>query len=177
MSEAVASVVPTTGVIDLMAWASRLLGLVVDGFASRDVPLPVLRYVSPGLQPAYDTEQITVNVTNLGDGRAGGGIAPSIDVFTPQQFLDFTVAIVRHVPTEAPTGSVDAAMTMRATAVHLRDVAVLRAVLVDIREQQLLVDDSTPFQIPLVRPDGPSGGVVAAVALVSFNVYTPEPVT
>lgn len=171
------AVTPNTGVIDLMAWASRLLGLVVDGFGGRGVPLPHLRYVSPGALPAYDTEQVTVNLGNLGDGRAGGGLAASIDPYSaPQQYIDLIVSIIRNVPENAPIGTVDAAATSKATGVHLRDLAVLRAVLLDIRSQQLLTLDAiTPMQIPYVRPDGPSGGVVAAVAGVSIQIYTVEP--
>lgn len=166
-----AVLVPVTPVVDLYGLASRLLGLVVDGFDSRGVSLPPLRYVAGGRLPAYDSAQVTVNIPTLSDGSAGGGVPPADNLWDTRQFAEATIAIVRDFPTEVPTPG----PTMRghdaAVRTNLSDVAVLYAVLVDIRAQQLLADDSTSFAIPSVITEGPEGGVVAAVGTVSIDMW------
>lgn len=163
-----------TPALDVYGLASRLLDLVVDGYGSRDVALPDVKYVSPGALPAYDGAQITVNIRGLTDGRAGGGLPASVDPYTTLQYVDLAVAVVRDVPSDPNTGGFFRELT-KATKAHLDDINTLRAVLVDIREQQLLVDNSTPMLISPMTTEGPEGGVVAVLAIVSLSYLSPQP--
>lgn len=165
---------PTAAAVDVYGLASRLLTLVVDGLSSRGVSVPLMRYVGGGALPAYDGEQVTVNVRAVTDGQPLIG-QQNADPYIVMQYAALAIAIVRdNFPTDIPTAGAPLRALKAASKQQIEDMGQLRAVLIDIRADQTLVDDSTPFLIPDVTSEGPEGGVVATVCIVQIALLQPS---
>lgn len=155
--------------IDLMAIAREILTIVVDGCTARNVTLPKTRYVAPAATPAYDTDQVTVNIGTLTPGRPGGA-AMTQEAGDTSQYASFTIAIVRNVPIGDGGNAPSTREAEAAAAIIAADVATLYDVLTTARWRNAF-GEHVPVGIADVHTDGPQGAVGATVAAVYVAVF------
>ena len=159
---------------DLSATASRILSLFAAQLDAQGVELPERQHVGPGQIPAWDGEQLVVNLVTVAQGQPG---APAAMPFRPPAVnfhAQFGVSIVRRVhviDTEGPFGLMvpSSEQIGEDSAVSLQDAAALIKAATTIGLADSLVDPGEGLVYELGTL-GPEGGLAANRLLLTLSV-------
>jgi hypothetical protein len=161
--------------MSLLALAQNTLTLFIAQLEAQDVEVPVRRYLSPGVLPAWDGEQLAVNRQLGSQGKPG---APYEGTFIPgaeNLQAQLAVSLVREVPTLSGGGQVEAMVPepqelTEAGEQALTDAQALLDAAIAIHEASTLTDLGKGFAINGVLPMGPQGGLAANRLLLTMSL-------
>lgn len=159
---------------DLSATASRILTLFEAQLEGLGVHLPDRRHVAPGQIPAWDGDQLCVNLVTVSQGQPG---APAATPFRPSAvsfYAIFGVSIVRWVHVIDGEGPIDLiAPTSQQIGEDsqrsLLDAAALIHAASNIGLDGSLVDGGEGL-VYEIKTTGPEGGLAANQLLLTLSV-------
>ena len=147
--------------------ASRCLAVVVDAFAAALVELPERQYVAPGLIVAYDCEQVTVAVQQVGTGIPGTRANRPIANCPPTKMGTFRVEIVRCTPVLDENGEPPSVADLVANAkLLLKDLDVLESAF--RAHPPVLTGPGEPIFVSAAQPVTAEGGMAASLVDVDI---------
>lgn len=159
---------------DLGGEAARLLELFVEQLTALEVAVPETRYVSPGSIPAWDGEQLTVNILRVEQGQPG--VPQGGTMFRAVFFATFGISIIREVPALYGDGQPGVAMIPNpadlqvAGSASFDDAAALILAATAIHESYVYGDPQEGFEIGPVTSLGPQGGLAGQQIQLAITV-------
>jgi hypothetical protein len=155
--------------------ANKILALFEAQLEHQGVKLPDRRYVSPGVLPAWDGDQLVVNLQNAGQGRPG---APFVGAYLSGAEIlqaQYAISLVRVVPAlsgEGQLGSMipGADALTEAGEETMTDADALMQAAISIHAANTLVEAGKGFAIDGVTTMGPDGGLAANRLLLTISL-------
>lgn len=150
--------------MDLYATATKLLDLVSQQLTTNGVVLPDRVYVAPGVDLAFDCEQLTVHLSRIISNFPGQDTPyPTITHKILRRSAEYFITLVRCVPTMNDSGDPPPVDQMNAAStVIMTDMNELRKALENIEHQHLLMPVNVPVSIGPAITIGPLGGFAAS---------------
>ena len=139
------------------------------------VEIPERRYVSPGVIPVWDGEQLVVNLQQRGQGQPGapfeGSFVPGVENFHAQ----FAVSLVRAVPALSGEGPLeamipDAGELGEAGLSAMDDAEALEKAAVAVHGDFVLTELGQGFAINGCSTMGPEGGLASTRLLFTISL-------
>lgn len=161
--------------MSLLTLAQNALGLFVAQLEARDVEVPERRYISPGNLPAWDGEQLAVNLQLGSQGHPGAPFEGTFGPGAENLQAQLSISLVREVAALTGEGSIED-MTPGATELTksgeqgLVDAEALLKSAITIHGAGSLVDTGKGFAINGVTPMGPEGGLAACRLLLTVSL-------
>lgn len=152
--------------------ASDLLQAIVDYYAEYAVPLPGRRYVS-GAQPAFDCEQVTVEMVRVFPGLPGVGETAQGNILGCAfvRTVEWQVSIIRCAPTPKEKGEFPSEDELEGFGHSvLRDAWMLMFASIRGKSQGLYGSECQNFRIQQLGPINPQGGFGGAAVLIQMEV-------
>lgn len=159
---------------DLSATASRILTLFANQLETQGVNLPDRQHVAPGQIPAWDGEQLCVNLVSVSQGQPGAPVSLAFRPSAINFHAMFGVSIVRAVYTIDGEGPLDliapsSEQIGEDSVVSLTDAAALVHAASSIGLDGSLVDGGEGLVYELGTL-GPEGGLAANRLLLTLSV-------
>lgn len=145
--------------------AVLLLALVVEGYAAVEIDLPERQYITPGIIPAFDEDQLTVSVQAIRTGIPGQRLGAPLVNCGAVRHVSLRIDLTRCTPVVEVSGAPPTAAALTESAKEiLRDVELLDRI---VRDGRLLLagkgDPAKGRGIGIVlgsaTPLGPDGGL------------------
>lgn len=133
------------------------------------------RYIGPGVLPAWDGEQLTVNLQQLTQGRPGAPFVGTYISGAETLQAQFAVSLVRVVPALEAEGQLEAmipeAGELSASGEQtITDAEALMDAAVAIHAANTLVEQGKGFAIDGVSPMGPEGALACNRLLFTVSL-------
>lgn len=145
--------------------AALLLSQIVQGYTEAGVTLPDRQYVTPGVVPAYDDEQLTVSVLAVRVGILGRVIGAPIPECGALRYVSMRAELLRCTPTVGESGDAPPAAALLASAQEiLRDLALVHQIVYASRGTLAGGGDAVkgvglPVAMTGTTPVGPDAGL------------------
>jgi hypothetical protein len=158
--------------MDLFGTATQLLDLVVDQLTAQGVPIPERVYVAPGLDVAFDCEQLTVHLSRIISNFQGADTPyPVITHAIIRKSAEYYITLCRCVPSMNDDGSAPSPESLSAAAnVVMGDMMGLRKAIETIEHQHLLVPRNVPVTLGQANTIGPLGGIATSQIMYSLEL-------
>lgn len=153
--------------------AARLLTLFMEGLVTLGIELPCKQCVAPGSIPAWDGEQLTVNLVRIEQGQPG---MPSAGTeYHPVFAAAFGISLVREVCAlhdAASAGSmVPTQDAIQADGVAaFQDAAALIRIATQIRESYTFTSPGEGFNVGPCTALGPAGMLAGQQIIVTVSL-------
>lgn len=159
---------------DLYGTAAKLLSLFESELTGLGISLPDRRYVSPGQIPAWDGEQLTVNLIGVAQGQPGMPLATSFSPTAAHYHAQYGLSLLRAVPVIESEGPLmlqvpDGEQITEASSEILGDAAALVKAGQRIHQSYLATSAGEGFMFEL-QTVGPEGGLAGHRLLVTLSV-------
>lgn len=156
--------------MSLYATARAVLDALTVAYQGDGIDLPERRYVTPGVQPAYDGEQVTVTVLALRNGQPGNETQVPRFACAGPLYASLRVEVIRCTPTVDEDGYAPEAADLDASAMLvLSDVESLTRHLPGIA--QTIAGQGSPVLVANAVPVGPDGGYAGAQVDLDLPLY------
>lgn len=161
--------------MNLSALAQTMLSAFTVELKTLGVDVPDVRYVSPGLIPAYDGEQLTINLQAISQGQPGQTFTGTYVAGAENLQAQYSVSLVRVIPALSNDGSVEmmlpAAEELDESAVSLMgDAQGLMQAAIAIHAAHSITEVGMGFAIDGVMTEGPDGGVAACRLIFTISI-------
>lgn len=159
---------------DLSSTAGRILTLFAAQLEELGVELPERQHVAPGQIPAWDGEQLCVNLMTVSQGQPGAPVSMPFRPSAVNFHAMFGVSIVRWVHTIDGEGPVDliaptSEQIGEDSARALLDASSLIQAASNIGLAESLVDNGEGL-VYEIRTLGPDGGLAAHQLMLTLSV-------
>ena len=150
--------------MDLFETANKLLGLVVEQLGEQGVSIPDRVYAAPGMDLAFDCEQLTVHLSRIISNFQGADTPYPVRTHKIlRKSAEYYITLCRCVPTIRDDGSPPSPESLSASAnVAMTDMRCLRVALETIEHKHLMVPPNVPVTLGQVTTMGPLGGIIAS---------------
>jgi len=150
--------------MDLFETATKLLDLMSEQLVAQGVSIPERVYAAPGMDLAFDCEQLTVHCSRIiGNFQGADTPYPRITHAILRKSAEFYITLCRCVPTIRDDGSPPSPESLsNAANVVMKDMRALRVALETIEHQHLIVPRNVPVTLGQVSTIGPLGGIAAS---------------
>lgn len=163
--------------MDLFETAHKLLGLVTEQLVAQGVSIPERVYAAPGMDLAFDCEQLTVHCSRIISNFQGADTPYPVQTHKLiRKSAEYYVTLCRCVPTIRDDGSPPSPDSLNAAAkVMMSDMRGLRVALETIEHKHLMVPRNVPVTLGQVTTMGPLGGIAASQIMYTLElVDNPE---
>lgn len=150
--------------------AHRTLEVVTVYFAANNITLPKRKLVVPGIESAWDDEQVTCAFRRIAAGPPGSQIVAGIQHQVSVRSAEFSVEIVRKAASLVDSAILIDAEMQKDFEVGALDAVTLLECLENARANYLIVDQGTPFALTDVYTKGPAGALVSVQADFTVQV-------
>jgi hypothetical protein len=161
--------------VTLREAAQKALAAFETQLEAQGVTLPERRYVSPGVIPVWDDEQLVVNLQQSTQGQPG---APFEGTFVPgaeNRSAQFAVSLVRVIPALAGDGSLGAMIPDEvdlgeAGLEAMDDAEALDRAAIAIHGENAITGTGMGFAVNGCATMGPEGGLASTRLLFTISL-------
>lgn len=157
--------------MDLHVFAQSLLTETQNQLTSLGCSIPERVYCAPGMDVAFDCEQLTIHLSRIITNFQSQDSPRPIMHAIMRRSAEYFITLVRCCPTINDDGSAPDVQDMENTsAITMNDAMYLRQSLEAIDAQHLVVPRNIPTTVGQLNTIGPMGGFVANQIMYSVEL-------